>query len=493
MKCKLIGIFGIIVILLAAAAAPALEANTKESPRIHQHLTARGDTGCGCGGTELCTHLPLVIIDTEGQTVPGVRIGAMQDRFYQSLHTAAADGSPAINVEVRVVDHPDRNNHPSDEPAFTTRSEMRIRGNSSRTFPKLPYLLNFVDGEGLNRDIPVMGMPAHHEWALHGPILDKSLVRNYMWYNISGEIMEYAPNCRFCEVVLNGAYEGLYLMTETVTDGKDCRLNLRVRIKNTEADGYLLRVDRPTEADLKTPRDIYTYSERSGQILHDVAIRYPGRTRLTLEMARDIERDYSAFEKALFSYDHDTRDYGYWNWIDVDNFVDYLLIAEFSKNTDMGKYSTYLYKEVGGKLKLCVWDFNNACDNYQDQVTEPDSFLLAKRAWFFMLLKDKEFVERVLSRYAQLRQDVLGEEYLLNYIDETLDWLGPAVERNNKRWADAIEHWNGLMPEERNLHSHREAVAQLKDWIVERGDWLDYNIHALRQYAHPSRNKKFNH
>ena len=492
MKYKLIGIFGIFVILLAAAAAPVLEADVKESPRIHQHLTARRDTGCDCGGTELCSHLPLVIIDTEGRTIPGRPTGN-RDFFDQAIYSAAEDGGPTINAAVRVIDHPDRNNHPSDEPAFTTRSELRVRGNSSRAFPKTPYQMNFVDGAGLNRDISVMGMPAHHEWALHGPILDKSLVRNYMWYNISGEIMEYAPNCRFCELILDGSYEGLYLMTETVTNGDGCRLNLSRSTKNAKTYGYLLRVDRPTEADLGTPQDIYTYSERSDQILHDMAVRYPGRATLTPEMAESIELDYSAFEKALFSYDHDTQQYGYWNWIDVDNFIDYFLIAEFTKNIDMGKYSTYLYKEVGQKYRLCVWDFNNACDNYQDNATEPDSFLLVKRAWFFMLLKNEEFVERVLNRYADLRRGVLSEEYLLNYIDEALDWLGPAVERNNWRWADAIEHWNGLTPEERNLHSHREAVAQLKDWIVERGDWLDYCIHALRQYAHPSRNKKFNH
>ena len=28
-----------------------------------------------------------------------------------------------------------------------------------------------------------MGMDAHHEWVLHGPYLDKTLMRNYMWYN----------------------------------------------------------------------------------------------------------------------------------------------------------------------------------------------------------------------------------------------------------------------------------------------------------------------
>ena len=43
-------------------------------------------------------------------------------------------------------------------------------------------------------------MDPHHEWVLHGPFLDKTLIRNYMWYNIAGEIMDYAPNVRFCEV-----------------------------------------------------------------------------------------------------------------------------------------------------------------------------------------------------------------------------------------------------------------------------------------------------
>lgn len=492
MNYKLIGAAGAVLLLIAAATAAALEPATEKSTRIHQHLTARQDTGCTCDGTELCSHLPLVLIDTGGQTIPGAVTGGM-DRFGQTVYTSAEDGGPIIYAAASVIDNQTRSNHPSDAPALTTRTEFRIRGNSSRRFPKLPYLLNFVDEEGLNRDLPVMGMDAHHEWVLHGPILDKSLIRNYMWYNLSGEIMDYAPNVRFCELILDGSYEGLYLMAETITDGDGCRLNLRMNVKDTETTGYLLRIDRPTEADLETPRDVYTFSERSCQLSRDVAVRYPGRTRLTPEMSKEIELDYSAFEKALFSFDHNTKEYGYWNWIDVDSFVDYFLIAEFTKNVDMGSYSTYLYKEIGQKYKLCVWDFNNACDNYQERPTTTDSFFLIKRAWFFMLLKNEDFVARILNRYAELRQGVLSDEYLLNYIDETLDWLGPAVERNNARWSYAITSWDGLVPEERNLHSHREAVAQLKDWLVERGAWLDYNIHTLQQHCHPSRNKKFNH
>ena len=118
---------------------------------------------------------------------------------------------------------------------------------------------------------------------------------------------------------------------------------------------------------------------------------------------------------------------------------------------------------------------------------------MVKRFWYFMMLKDEAFVERLLARYGELRQGVLSEAYLMNYIDETLDWLGPAIDRNNDRWGDEMANWEGLMPPERNIRSHREGVEQLREWLCERGGWLDENIHALRQYAHPSRNKKFSH
>ena len=45
---------------------------------------------------------------------------------------------------------------------------------------------------------------------------------------------------------------------------------------------------------------------------------------------------YAAFEKALYSYDYDHRKYGYKNLIDVDSFVDYFLINEFTCNYDAG-------------------------------------------------------------------------------------------------------------------------------------------------------------
>ena len=282
-------------------------------------------------------------------------------------------------------------------------------------------------------------------------------------------------------------------MVESITNGDDCRLKLKMNVQNSQTTGYLLRCDRPVEAELETVRDIYTYSERSSQIYEDVSVRYPGKSVLTEEMAKEIELEYSAFEKALYSYDYDAEDYGYEKWIDVENFADYCLINEFAGNVDAGMYSTYLYKEVGEPIRLCVWDFNNACNNYREVDLGTRGFVCSDKWWYFMLFKDEKFVETILERYQELRKTYLNDDYLESYIDETIEYLGPAIERNSRRWKGEYTDWDRLMPEERNPESNAEAVEQLKNYLTGRGEWLDENIHVLRQYAHPSRNVFYNH
>lgn len=82
-------------------------------------------------------------------------------------------------------------------------------------------------------------------------------------------------------------------------------------------------------------------------------------------------------------------------------------------------------------------------------------------------------MDAVVLEYHQLRRGVLSDEYLLNYIDETLLWLGDAIERNFSLWGYVFDlsQYNGmtyLTPVERNATSHAQAVEQFKRFIVER-------------------------
>ena len=176
----------------------------------------------------------------------------------------------------------------------------------------------------------------------------------------------------------------------------------------------------------------------------------------------------------------------------MNSFVDYFILNEFTCNYDAGWLSTYIYRDVRGKYKMCIWDFNSACDNYSHPVTEPQHFELQYNVWYYMLSKDEDFMNAVIERYRALRQGVLSDAYLNGYMDAVVEWLGPAVDRNFSVWGYTLDK-DMISPAERNPHTHAGAVAQMKRFCTERGAWMDEHIDILRQYSHESRNKKFNH
>lgn len=295
-------------LLLLLSATNLSAVLTDEHPRYHQHLERPAYTPCAeHDGETLCTHLPLVLIDTGGEAIPGVPIPDADSNIENNRFTTTADGSTLLRASVSVVDHAEGNNHPADAPTLQSTIDIRVRGNSSRYFDKHGYLVKTLTDDGAaSRDVAMLGMDAFDEWALYGPYLDKTLIRNYMWYNLAGEIMDYAPNVRFCEVLLNGVYQGLYVMTETINSSRDARLKLTEPSKDTVQTSYALRLDRGSDNEVK---NIETFSQYALRNLQDMDIVYPGTKWLTPERAAWIAQDFSDFEKSLFSYDYDTEPY----------------------------------------------------------------------------------------------------------------------------------------------------------------------------------------
>ena len=86
----------------------------------------------------------------------------------------------------------------------------------------------------------------------------------------------------------------------------------------------------------------------------------------------------------------------------------------------------------------------------------------------------------------------------MNYIDSTVAYLGDAVDRNYEVWGysfdpDQLTEGQYLEPKSRNPSNYEEAIQQLKNFLIARGNWLDQYIENLRQYGHESRNKRYNH
>ena len=66
----------------------------------------------------LCSHLPLVLIDTGGAEIPGVPIRDGDGSRSNDTFTTTADGSTLLRASVSVVDHAEGNNHPADTPTL---------------------------------------------------------------------------------------------------------------------------------------------------------------------------------------------------------------------------------------------------------------------------------------------------------------------------------------------------------------------------------------
>lgn len=409
------------------------------------------------------THLPVIVIDTGGQ------------RIEKDNETWA---------EISVI-NPSHSSSESDYITdFSSTAVIKYRGNSSfSTFDKKQYRIEFRReyGEEWNKKYSVMGMSPASDWVLNAPFLDRSLVRNRIIFDVSRELLSWAPDTRYCEVFLNEEYQGLYLMIEPVTN-EEARLNLTDYGLVSGQTAYVLKRDRDdTEENVLT-----TYGTRNGKTSNQLSISFPTPSRLTETQYQWIERDISQIEEVLYSDLFDHPDYGYAAYIDVASFVDYYIINEFTLTTDAGYLSTYMYKDITGKLKTTVWDFNNSFNNYPWEVKSNEMFYTSQSNWYNRLFQDRKFTDTVVARYRELRKGVLSEENQLALVDENVAYLGKAIDRNFEIWGYTF-YLHLLSNDEegnnRDPHSYEEAVQQLKRCIIERGDFLDQNIETLYQYS----------
>ncbi len=402
------------------------------------------------------TDLPILFIETGNNAISGDT--PVMARL--SILNAGNDGSL---------------HSPEEQPDVSIDISIKQRGASSRRFDKRQYRIEFfTDAQGKNSyNYDFLQMGKASEWVLNGPFLDKTLARNYLAYQLGREIMEWAPDCRYLELFVDGQYQGVYLAVEPVTNG-DTRLRLsKFGLLSGEA-AYIVSRDR-VNTDTKP---LENFGKTAGYTSNDLYVQYPGKNSLTDAEYRWITEDVSRFERVLYGSDFKDPLKGYAAYIDIDNFADYFIINEIFMNHDASLLSTYAYKELGGKLKLVIWDYNNAYDNYQWFREDFEEFFLLHSPWFDRLLQDRAFVDRVVARYYELRETTFSTEHMTELLDSTTALLGSATDRNFRVWDFSFKI--GLLADPgRELKSYEEAMAQLKEAIVQRFEFLDAHITDL--------------
>lgn len=446
-------------------------------------------------GDDFTSHLPLVVIDTGGQEIVSYKHYNAQTKAFEILEGI----DPYFPMEIRVYDREDHCNRPSDEATLTSAGRIKVRGNSSAdpSLPKFQYTLKLETEGGEEQPLSMMGIGTDDTWILSPAVRDKSRIRNYLAYNIAGQLEASTPDLRYCEVLFAKGdsyyFGGLYMMCESIKVSPE-RVDIQKDATGYHVGtGYLLLRDRYSDGkvilDTWGTREGYNTLNTDNTEKTFFSLEYPKNEAATLEFIVSVEKEISQIEMALYSRNGNSLN-PIEKWIDLDSFADYLVINEFFCNYDAGLHSTYMYKSPYGKLTAGpYWDYDGAMDNWSYSLLNNETFVFWDYPWFEELIRMNDFEQRVENRYHELRRTILSDEYLADFIDETVSYLGNALLREDSAYGDysfittiAIEGKTGLSIDRRRESGAAEA-QRLKDVLHLRGEFLDKNIHTLQQFV----------
>ncbi len=423
------------------------------------------------------SNLPIVVINTHGQQIP-------------DEYKIIADMGIIYNGEGV------RNNLTDPFNNYNGKIGIEIRGSSSQMFPKKQYAVETKDANGNDLDVSLLGFPPEEDWILYAPYNDKSLIRDVLVYKLANDMGRYASRSKFCELVLNGEYMGIYVLFEKIK--RDAN---RVNIKKMEpfdiagdavTGGYIIKIDKTDGENNAGWYSTYLpFSQSSIKTLYQYHVPKPDEI---VQPQMDYIQNLIFNFETVMKYSSNIADSatGYPKYIDTDSFVDFVIINELVKNVDAYRLSTYLYKDRDSRNPKIfagpVWDFNLAFGNadyhagwltdgweleYLTEYQNMSNEYFLTPFWWRKLFDDTKFRNKIYARWHNLRNNILYIPRIISYIDSLTQLLDESKTRNFEKWP-VLGQW--VWPNYYVGQTYEEEISFLKSWTANRIYWMDANM-----------------
>jgi hypothetical protein len=391
----------------------------------------------GVSGTLVDTGLPVLYIDTQN----AVPIVSKEDW---------------VNMTVKVV---------SDNPEYSFEKtagndEIRGRGNTSWTWPKKPYRMRF------RQNTSMFGLTAARDWVLLSNYSVSTLMADTLAYEL-GQRFDgplFPNHYVYVDVVLNGNYRGTYILTE----------HMRVAPGRVEIDplnDYLVEIDAYYDEDPK-----FTTTNLGLPVMIKSPDYGPNIGDPHYQFVMDSINEFATVIRTGYNFPNN-------NWkdlIDIDSFVDFVMINDVARNIDMGRpLNILMYKVVGEKIKMShLWDFDagfgmretGVPPNYNGPPSGIDFSTATKSmneagdmygyGFFNRFFMAPEFVNRYKTRWNEKINEI---QTIFTFIDETAAKIKVSHELNNRRWFAGVVDFD-------------DQVDKLKTWLEMRVAFLDTEI-----------------
>lgn len=326
--------------------------------------------------------------------------------------------------------------------------EIRGRGHSSWRGVKKPYKIKLAE------KTPLLGMNKHKHWALLR--FYESTVAGMQMGNIMG--MDWTPSTRPVEVVLNGDYLGLYLLTETNRIDKN-RLNIYEQPnwnedENTIPYGWLVEVDNYYETNQISIRENDSWNLR---------LTYHSPDSLSTAQRQWLVGEFQDINAAI--YDKDKINSTWEQMIDVDAMARYFIIQEVLDNSDGFHGSFYLHKDRKDDARWIagpLWDLSCNQREKTDYTFRMKTSYGFTPHWIGELIQDTDFCNAVKDAWEEFYPREV--QPLMDYIDEHLLLCSDSFEQEKVQWNFT------------NQDPLEVRVDRLKSALLANIEWFDNNL-----------------
>lgn len=458
-------------------------------------------------GQPFSSNLPIIVLDSfnvpvDSYTTEGSRPHRLSQAIVIDRNPAAPSPDSNRAVITGVAD-------------FQGRCGVHVRGETSAGFDQKSYAWELWNNENEDKDASILGMAADSDWVLHAPYTDKTLMRNYLTYDLMRQLngTGAAMGVKFVEVFFNqdggtvseSDYRGVYVLVEKIKRGGD-RVNIeKMPALSTDpaiiSGGYLFRKDKPDPG-------VVTFDTSGGQQFQFVEPEVPNTAQKNW-----LNAYVNQFEAALNGSNFGDPISGYAAYINPRSFIDNQWFVEITKQIDGYRLSTYFTKDRNGKISCApVWDYNLSMFNadyntgdvhsgwYHSQLGTADYYYWPR------LQQDPNYKIQHWDRYWDLRRGAFAAPTIVSYIDGIAAELtqgsatpvvnsmanqAPLLEspamRHYRKWPilgtyvwpngpnsnGRTKYWTGPTASPANYTTTDGEVDSMKSFLLQRLNWID--------------------
>ena len=384
--------------------------------------------------------LPLIRIWTDGGEMPTFSIADKPEGLLGQTITDNTYKKGTCTIE-----------NISSLPAFSARMKIKVRGNTSAIGAgadgKLPYKLVLDEPAGLFED-----GTTERKYIL----LADAGENLKTWLGLQmGKLcgMEWTLKSRYVNLVLNGDYRGVYLLTEA-KDG-------RTLGEHVGDDGFLIESDP-----YWWNEDVYFHSPYMAEQVA-FTLQYPELKDMDDNRLKEIEAYMQQVGENIL--------HGNLEDIDVNTFSAWICAHDFLNITDIGGANVYYYLEdlptgekPAGQMKMGpLWDFDSSFGGPLDAETKErwSGHHSAPYTFFPELFRNDVFLEVYRRKMEELRVSLYDSCSLLltSLCDELEGPIDASREADAKRWGKS---WTPV----------REEAQERLQWLSKRITWIESQL-----------------